>query len=409
MASTKLYLDLRNKAKDGKGTVVIMLTNCQTSTSIGTGIRVSRSEWNGSHVTKRADAAMLNIKLAEIKNEIDLQIIQLGFERDISKLTAAQLKTLISSKKEDENKGAQSVATMFDEYLEQDLSAGTKGLYLATKAKIEKYAGQSVLMENIDYKWLKGFEKFLAKTRGINGRAIDLRNLRAVCNYAVNIGAVSDYAFQRFSIKQEPTKKRSISIDKLRELYWFPCSQKERIYRDYFFLMFYLIGINAKDLFLAKPSAVIDGRLEYSRSKTGKRYSIKIEPEAAFLLKKYRGKKYLVEVSDHFKDYKNFLHDMNDALGMIGPVHTETISKQNELFHEPVSIRKVEPIIPELTSYYARHTWATLAYEIGIPIDIISQALGHSMGNKTTLIYIKPDQSKVDAANRKVIDYFFEV
>ena len=47
-----------------------------------------------------------------------------------------------------------------------------------------------------------------------------------------------------------------------------------------------------------------------------------------------------------------------------------------------------------------------LAYEVGVPIDIISQALGHSMGNRTTLIYVKPDQAKVDEANRKVIDYF---
>jgi hypothetical protein len=41
-------------------------------------------------------------------------------------------------------------------------------------------------------------------------------------------------------------------------------------------------------------------------------------------------------------------------------------------------------------------------------MDTISQALGHSFGHRTTLIYVKPDQSKVDAANRKVIDFLFE-
>lgn len=70
-------------------------------------------------------------------------------------------------------------------------------------------------------------------------------------------------------------------------------------------------------------------------------------------------------------------------------------------------IRTVTPLIPGITTYYARHTWATLAYEAGVPVDVISQALGHSMGNKTTLIYIKPDQDKVDKANRLVIDRFF--
>lgn len=387
MASTKLYLDLRNKAKDGRGSVVIILSNGKTTTSVGTGIRVLPSEWNGSHVTKRKDAVMLNIKLAEIKNDLDLQIIQLGFERDISRMTASQLKAVVTAKKEEFLPSTTTVASMFDEYLEQDLSAGTKGLYLATKAKIEKYAGKNILMEDINYKWLIGFEKFLAKTRGVNGRAIDLRNLRAICNYAVNTGVVSDYAFQKFPVKQEPTKKRSVSIEKLRELYRYPCKGYSGVYRDYFFLMFFLIGVNAKDLFLAKPNAVVNGRFEYSRSKTGKQYSIKIEPEAAELLKQYKGKKYLVEVMDHVKEYRNFLHGMNDALGMIGIAE------------------KGEPVIPDLTSYYARHTWATIAYEIGVPVDVISQALGHSMGNRTTLIYIKPNQTKVDDANRRVIDY----
>ena len=103
MASTKLYLDLRNKAKDGRGSVVIILSNGKFTTTIGTGIRVLPSEWNGSHVTKRKDAAMLNIKLAEIKNDLDLQIIQLGFERDISRMTASQLKAVVTAKKKKKN------------------------------------------------------------------------------------------------------------------------------------------------------------------------------------------------------------------------------------------------------------------------------------------------------------------
>lgn len=60
---------------------------------------------------------------------------------------------------------------------------------------------------------------------------------------------------------------------------------------------------------------------------------------------------------------------------------------------------------PGLTSYWARHTWATMASEIDIPNETISAALGHSITNKTTAIYIDYNMSKVDSANRKVIDY----
>jgi len=64
--------------------------------------------------------------------------------------------------------------------------------------------------------------------------------------------------------------------------------------------------------------------------------------------------------------------------------------------------------LPPITMYWARHTWATLAHgDLGIELSTVSDALGHQPENKVTLIYIKKkDYSKVDEANRKVIDYF---
>jgi integrase len=67
--------------------------------------------------------------------------------------------------------------------------------------------------------------------------------------------------------------------------------------------------------------------------------------------------------------------------------------------------KNTKPICPTLSTYYARHTWATLAYGLNVPKDIISQALGHSNGVSVTDIYIEYDRDKVDEANRKVIDY----
>ena len=174
------------------------------------------------------------------------------------------------------------------------------------------------------------------------------------------------------------------------------------------FLMFFLIGINIIDLLTAKKSQFDGERLDYVRTKTHKKYSIKVEPEAKMLIDKYAGTgEYLVDALDHCKHYSSFMHEMNDALKTITKVVQEEIPEEGNLFAEPHIITKVVPLIPDITTYYSRHTWATLAHEIGISSDIISLALGHSPANRTTFIYIKPDQSKVDDANRKVIDYFF--
>jgi integrase len=66
-------------------------------------------------------------------------------------------------------------------------------------------------------------------------------------------------------------------------------------------------------------------------------------------------------------------------------------------------IRK--PYFPSISSYWSRHTWATIAAEIDIPIEVISHALGHKVGSDVTAIYVKFNRMKVDEANRKVIDY----
>ena len=170
--------------------------------------------------------------------------------------------------------------------------------------------------------------------------------------------------------------------------------------------MFFLIGINAVDLLSAKAQNVKDGRLEYIRSKTNKRYSIKIEPEAQAILDKYHGKGYLLDAMDTCKNYQNFAHQMNDALKAIG-TSVEEYEYVDDLFATPKKLTVFIPVVPDISIYFARHTWATTAYEIDIPMDVISQALGHAFGNRTTLIYVNFNQKKVDEANRKVIDYFF--
>jgi integrase len=170
--------------------------------------------------------------------------------------------------------------------------------------------------------------------------------------------------------------------------------------------MFYLIGINTKDLLLAKKNQVIDGRLEYVREKTGKKYSVKIEPEAERLIQTYFGKgDYLLDAMDHCQLYRSFQHQINDAIKLIGDEIKDTEPEDGNLFAKEKEVVRIEPVIPGISTYFARHCWATFAYEIGISTDVISQALGHSFGHRTTFIYIKPDQGKVDTANRKVIDY----
>ena len=406
MATTRFYLDLRGKAKDGKGSIVITIYHNRTTAMIPTGLRVAPNEWDGSHIKGIPGCDALNARLADKKSSVDRSIAYLSIDDRFDSMTAPQIKQAIIKKKS--KPSVHLVSDLFMEYLSTDISEGTKDIYRATLSKVLAFGGKSLKMEDINLKWLHQFERFLSKTQGVNGRAIYLRSLRAVCNYAVHTNAVQEYAFRNFPIKQEETKKRSVSVDLFRKFLDCPTTEANGRYRDYFLLMFYLIGINSRDLLMARKEQINNGRFEYIRAKTHKRYSIRIEPEAEELLKRYEGKDYLLEAMDHCRLYRSFAHEMNDAMKEIGDVRWEMVPDPDDLFAPPKLERIVTPVIPEISTYYARHCWATFAYEAGVPLDIISQALGHSAGNRATMIYVKYDRDKVDEANKRVIDFVFQ-
>lgn len=402
MATTKLYLDQRGKAKDGKKSILITIAHNRTVAFVPTGIRIFPDEWRHEKVIKIDNAEIINATLAEKKHEIDRTIAMLSMEDNFSVMTATDIKHSLGRKPKC---CGHLISDIFEEYLQQDLKEGTKVIYRTTLKKIRDFSGECFKIENVTTKWIYKFEQHLAKTQGVNGRSIFLRSLRAVCNYAYRTGTMANYPFKQYKLKSEPTRKRSVSADLLRRLLNYPVTPSQALYRDYFFLMFYLIGINSKDLLLAKKTDVANGRLEYIREKTNKKYSVRLEPEAIELIERHAGDTYLVDAMEHCKLYRSFAHMMNDSLKTIGKTIIEEIPDENDLFAPVKIVKRIEPVIPGLSTYYARHSWATIAYDIGISLDTISQALGHSSGNRTTLIYVKFDQEKVDEANRKVIDY----
>ena len=148
-----------------------------------------------------------------------------------------------------------------------------------------------------------------------------------------------------------------------------------------------LIGINVIDL--CNLQTYENGRIEYIRAKTHKPYSIKVETEANEIIQKYSGEKHLLNYLDTYKNYRSFYMNMCNGL--------KAIKQRLNDIDDGVTIK-------ELTSYWARHSWATIAAYLDIPKDTIAAALGHG-GNTVTDIYIEFDMRKVDEANRKVLDY----
>lgn len=283
----------------------------------------------------------------------------------------------------------------YEQFMESKTNRGTRGVYKHTLDRIRAFDKNidNKMFEDIDLKWLTDFEAFCAKTACKNARNIHLRNIRAVFNNAIDYEITTAYPFRRFKIRPEATRKRSMAVEELRRLFDYPVEDYAEIYRDMFRLIFMLVGINSVDLHGLK-SITRDGRIEYKRAKTGRLYSIKVEPEAMEIINKYRGVKGLLCIADRWSDSRNFRHQCNKALQKIGQVERKGRGGKKTITAE----------FEGVTTYWARHTWATIAASLDIPKDTIAAALGHG-GNTVTDIYIDFDQKKVDAANRRVLDW----
>ena len=221
---------------------------------------------------------MMNTIIQKQKTDIDAAILKLSLTRDLSTLSAAQLKEAIQDvlfPERTPRKKKESVlfAARFERFAKLRNAKGTQDIYLQTLAKIRSlYPNTDKLgFPDITKDWLEDFDLKLRDTTSPNIRNRHFRNIRAVFNDAIASGITTCYPFRSFKMpKLQQTRHRAMKLEQIRELRDYPCMEWQKEYRDMFMLSFYLIGINMVDLLTAKKEDVRDGRLEYRRDKTGK-------------------------------------------------------------------------------------------------------------------------------------------
>lgn len=368
---------------------------------IGIGIKLREDQWDGKMIVEHKKADSLNSYIEARRNHAEGIITRLFVAGTLDETSVSDLKKIIENNGvkpvEDDNKEGNFLKTFYA-CMESKEKESTKSSYKQSIVSLHKFDPLLNLrsFEDIDIRYLEAYDKWMS-SQGIrqNSRNVYYRNIRSVFNRAIDDEITTAYPFRKFKLRKQATKKRSLTLDELRLLRDYPCEEWQKKYVDLFFLMFYLVGINAADLLPAKKKQVRNGRLEYERAKTYKSYSIKIEPEAEALIKKYKGKEHLLCFCDEHADYKYILQRMTKVLKTIGPYERKGLGGK----------KSHTPLFPELSQYWCRHTWATLAAELNIPKETIAAALGHDMGNTTTAIYINFNQKKVDEANRMVIDF----
>lgn len=245
---------------------------------------------------------------------------------------------------------------------------------------------------------LKEYEDWLAGQQSSpNTISTYMRTLQAVYNRWMSPGieGYNPVLFKDVYTKVESRTKRALTAEQMEQLRNTDFSVlilRQQQVLTYFLLMFMLRGMPFIDLAHLRKSDLRNRRITYRRHKTGKLMVVDVPPDAMRLLQKYRDKtdsEYLFPLlhgglfmEEHHHRYQETLRHFNRELA-----------------------RLMKQLLPgvSVSSYTARHTWATLAYHSGVPVGLISQSLGHS-SIRVTMTYLKPfDAEVIDRINRQVI------
>lgn len=275
---------------------------------------------------------------------------------------------------------------------------GTAHVYRSTLNRVNDFVGgQPLPFEAITPTWLQAFQNYLLK-RMLHWNTIStyMRMLRAVYYRAVDEGRAPfrPRLFKGVYTGTRVTVKRALDEQVLRRLQK-PLSSSDRLERTrlLFVLLFMLRGIPFVDIAYMRRCDLHGDLLTYRRRKTGAWLTVRVEPEAMRLIEKLKSRNpdspYLfpfVQASgkEGYRQYTNALRSFNHRLKLL-----------SAQFQEPVS----------LSSYAARHSWATLANYRNFQPELICNAMGHSSVKVTETYFKRHTDDRIHEMNKSILSY----
>lgn len=262
---------------------------------------------------------------------------------------------------------------------------------------------------DIDAEWLKRYEQWLRVERHYSDNSIGIRfrSLRVLYNSAITDGLIkkTDYPFDTFKVSRfkEATAKRSLTKEDIRRI--MDCEVRTltkypkpflQLAKDLFLFSYLSCGINLTDILHIRYADIVDGRLIFNRQKTGKLLSFQLQPAALDILDKYR------QPNAHPQDY--IFPVLRRSVHVTAQQQYGRVQRTNKRINRYLKLIGEHLHLPiTLTTYVARHSFATVLKRSGVSTSIISESLGHS-SEKITQIYLDSfENSQIDAAMQNLL------
>lgn len=366
------------------GTVYYLVCRSKSRVQIRSEVRLMPEQWQ--------EGRMPLICRSRIEGDVEaLKRIVGAYERSGSRCSAVDLRRDFQAS----DRGEQVLDYMIrlSDDLERFGRYGTARNYRRTVESFSRFLGHDIPFARLDERVICAYAEWLQRRNLVrNTVSFYMRVLRAVYNKAVKQRIVEQrYPFRSVYTGVDRTRKRALDERKVLSLQRLDLGHDPSLAlaRDLFVFSYCMRGMAFVDIAFLRRDAIRNGVITYCRRKTGQSIDVRMEPCIERIVRRYEGSCPYVFPLIRSSDPREAFREYYNALGL----HNRKLKELSKLVDAEAS----------LTSYVARHTWATAARKHRIPLAVISAGMGHT-SEKTTQIYLESlDSSVIDRANRRIV------
>lgn len=401
MASIKIIL--RDKAtKEGTFPVVMRIIKNRKSKLISLGLDCLKKDWdedNNQFKKTHPNQLQRNRLLLKHKDRA-LKIID-EFLMDEIDFTLDQFEEKFRGVEPNKMTVLEFWEDVISDQIKSSKAGNAKALSETKKSVFNFHKKTNLMFKEITPTFLEKYEVYLRENNNTDGGvAFKMRELRSLYNKAIKKNVIDEkyYPFKTYkvsklkvgNIKKALTREEVRLIENFDDIKYQNLAEAKRI----FLFSYYCRGINFFDIMMLKWSNISGDRITYVRSKTKGKFSISILNPVKEILEYYKN-------SFTTTDYVfPILLSENLTASQIQNRKHKKLKKFNS---DLKKIAEIVGIDKPLSSYVARHSYATNLKQLGVSTDIVSQSMGHKNVAITTAYLKDFEDDVIDAENEKLL------
>lgn len=391
-------LDDRKENKNGSYPVKIRVTFKRVRKYYSTGKMLSVDDWRRLANTRSHELGEIRKDIENSFSLVKANVIALA---EKGEFTFDALNVRLSRNTGDTINTAFRVK--IDNLLKEE-RIGTMLYYDNILKNVEKFGGEQIPFDYITVDWLRRLEKFLLKDKNHTTVGMHMRAIRAMMNLARKSGAIkeSQYPFgkDRYEIKTGEGRKKALTLEQIAQILKYEDGKDTERYRDIWFFMYLCNGINTADLVRLKYKNIVDGEICYVRQKTANTTNTIKEIKAIITPE-------MQKIIDRWGNPPNpdslifpLLKPTDDPL-----MHKKRTKDLTKRINEHMKVIGEKLGIDGISTYTARHSYATVLKRSGANIAYISESLGHN-SLKTTESYLASFEKEERQKNAALLTNF---